>query len=244
MSVKVDLDQLAETLGDFAFGYLITVGDDFGAHTVAVVPRLVDGVLDIGSIGNSTRRNATQHPAVTVIWPPRDPGGYTLIVDGVAELSDDAMRVVPNRAVLHRPAKPGSPASATGCLHDCVPLDTPSGVGTTRVMADLAVADISAARSFYTDFLGLSSEEFNMGWVARYTSPATGASIQLVTRDASAPENPVTSVCVNDIEGAYAEAQRRGYEIVHPLTTEPWGVTRFFVRAPDGNVHNIVDHRD
>lgn len=33
-------------------------------------------------------------------------------------------------------------------------------------------------------------------------------------------------------------AQRRGYEIVHPLTTEPWGVRRFFVRAPDGNVMN------
>ena len=34
------------------------------------------------------------------------------------------------------------------------------------------------------------------------------------------------------------------YEIVHPLTTEPWGVRRFHVRAPDGNVVNIVAHRD
>jgi hypothetical protein len=31
---------------------------------------------------------------------------------------------------------------------------------------------------------------------------------------------------------------------VHPLTTEPWGVRRFFVRAPDGNVINIAYHRD
>ncbi len=43
---------------------------------------------------------------------------------------------------------------------------------------------------------------------------------------------------------AYAEAQRRGYEIVHPLTEEPWGVRRFFVRAPDGTVFNVVSHRD
>jgi catechol 2,3-dioxygenase-like lactoylglutathione lyase family enzyme len=35
-------------------------------------------------------------------------------------------------------------------------------------------------------------------------------------------------------------ARRLGYEIVHPLTDEPWGVRRFFVRAPDGNVLNIV----
>jgi catechol 2,3-dioxygenase-like lactoylglutathione lyase family enzyme len=31
---------------------------------------------------------------------------------------------------------------------------------------------------------------------------------------------------------------------VHPPTTEPWGVRRFFVRDPDGNVVNIVQHRD
>ena len=34
MSVRVDLDQLAGTLDDFTFAYLITVGDDFHAHTV------------------------------------------------------------------------------------------------------------------------------------------------------------------------------------------------------------------
>ena len=37
---------------------------------------------------------------------------------------------------------------------------------------------------------------------------------------------------------------RLGYEIVHPLTTESWGVRRFFVRAPDGNVFNVVQHRE
>jgi len=31
---------------------------------------------------------------------------------------------------------------------------------------------------------------------------------------------------------------------VHPITTEKWGVRRFFVRSPDGNVFNIVNHRD
>jgi predicted enzyme related to lactoylglutathione lyase len=112
------------------------------------------------------------------------------------------------------------------------------------VIADIHVDDIASAKSFYADYLGLSVEEFDMGWVARYTSPATGANIQLVTRDASAPENPVVSVKVDDVEAALEEARRCGYEIVHPLTTEPWGVRRFFVRAPDGNVVNIVQHRD
>ena len=111
-----------------------------------------------------------------------------------------------------------------------------------RIIADLRVPDLEAAKGFYTGFLGLSSEEFNLGWVARFTAPDTGANVQLVTRDASAPEDPVISVLTDDVEGAHAEAVALGYEIVHPLTTEPWGPRRFFVRAPDGTVINIVGH--
>jgi predicted enzyme related to lactoylglutathione lyase len=113
-----------------------------------------------------------------------------------------------------------------------------------RIIVDLPVADIDSARDFYSGFLGLDVEEFNMGWVARYTSPETGAQIQLVTGDARAPENPAASVQVDDVDEAYEDAQRRGFDIVYPITTEPWGVRRFFVRAPDGNVLNIVRHRD
>lgn len=112
-----------------------------------------------------------------------------------------------------------------------------------QIIADLHVPDLDAARSFYADFLGLGTEEFNLGWVARHTSPESGAHLQLVTRDASAPEDPVVSVKIDDVDEAYAEACRRGYEIVPPLTDEPWGVRRFFVRSPDGNVLNVVQHR-
>ena len=116
----------------------------------------------------------------------------------------------------------------------------PSGV-----IANLTVPDIDEARGFYADFLGLSVEEFNLGWVARLRSPDGRAAVQLVTRDATSAQDSVISVHVGDgIEEAYAEAQRRGFEIVHPLTTEPWGLRRFLVRAPDGNVINVNSHRD
>lgn len=115
----------------------------------------------------------------------------------------------------------------------------------TSVIANLRVADIASARSFYADYLGLSVEGINMEWVTRFTSPDTGAHVQLLTRDATAPADPVASIRVDDVEAALEDAQQRGYEIVHPLTTEPWGVRRFFVRAPDGNVFNIAqNHRD
>ena len=115
----------------------------------------------------------------------------------------------------------------------------------TGIVANLPVADIAAARDFYTDFLGLSVEGFNLGWVANYRSPSGGATVQLVTRDATAPIDSVISVHVgSEVDEAYAEAKRRGYEIVHPITEEVWGVRRFFVRAPDGNVINVVSHTD
>ena len=115
----------------------------------------------------------------------------------------------------------------------------------TGINANLPVPDIAAARDFYTDYLGLSVEEFNLGWVARYREPSGKASVQLVTRDATAPQDSVISVHVgSSVDEAYAEAKRRGYEIVHPLTQEPWGVRRFFVRAPDGSVINMVSHTD
>ena len=115
----------------------------------------------------------------------------------------------------------------------------------TGVIANLPVADIASARDFYTDYLGLSVEGFDLGWVARFESPDGGARVQLVTRDASAAEDSAISVTVgDDVDEAYAEAQRRGYEIVHPLTDEPWGIRRFFVRAPDGTVINVAGHRE
>jgi catechol 2,3-dioxygenase-like lactoylglutathione lyase family enzyme len=115
---------------------------------------------------------------------------------------------------------------------------------TKRIITDLQVSDLVTARDFYTEYLGLSLEEFNLGWVARYTSPDTGAMVQLLTADATAQVRPAISIHTDDVEGAYREAVERGYEIVHPLTVEAWGVHRFFVRAPDGTVVNIVGHPD
>lgn len=122
MSVKVDLDKLAETLVDFPFGYLITVGDDFRAHTVAVTPVFEDGAFVIGPLGGTTRRNAGAHGAVTVLWPPREPTGYSLIVDGTAEVTEAGVRLTPSRAVLHRSAIEPGAGTDPGGLHDCVPL--------------------------------------------------------------------------------------------------------------------------
>ena len=67
---------------------------------------------------------STAHSDVTLVWPPAQRGGYTLIVDGKGQPAeaDSALQVVPGRAVLHRKAAPGA-ATKPGCKDDCVPLE-------------------------------------------------------------------------------------------------------------------------
>lgn len=113
-----------------------------------------------------------------------------------------------------------------------------------RVTTDLTVPDIEEAKGFYADYMGLEWEDMGLDWVTRFVVPGSGEHLQLVSRDVTAPENPTLTVKVDDVDDAHAEARRRGYEIVHPLTTEPWGIRRFFVRAPDGTVLNIAQHRE
>ena len=124
MSVKVDLNQLTDALTDYTFAYLVTVDNGYKAHTVAVDPVFAGGVINVGPVGGSTRRNVTAHSDVTLVWPPARRGDYTLIVDGKGQPAeaDSPLQIVPSRAVLHRKAAPGA-ATKPGCKDDCVPLE-------------------------------------------------------------------------------------------------------------------------
>jgi hypothetical protein len=130
---KVDFKRLAAALDDYRFAYLVTVDDEYRVHTVTVEPELRERVMDVGLIGGRTRKNVESRSSVTLLWPPSEPAGYSLIVDGRAEVAaapdstDDtaALRVVPTRALLHRNADPKTPGSAKGCLHDCVVFSEP-----------------------------------------------------------------------------------------------------------------------
>jgi catechol 2,3-dioxygenase-like lactoylglutathione lyase family enzyme len=111
-----------------------------------------------------------------------------------------------------------------------------------RVMPVFPAEDPAASREFYADVLGLEVV-MDHGWIVTFAAPENpAAQISVMREDATAPVRPDTSVEVDDVDAAHAAAQRRGCEIVHPLTDEPWGVRRFFVRDPNGKVLNILSH--
>ncbi len=81
------------------------------------------------------------------------------------------------------------------------------------------------------------------GWIVTLADPGgSGAQLSLMTHDETAPVIPDASVHVDDVDACHAAAVESGAEIVHPLTDEPWGVRRFFVRDPDGHVINVLSH--
>ena len=129
MSVPVPLPRLraaVEQRGTSA--YLLTVSDDASPHAVHV-PLHWDGDVLVADVGRRSAANATARPTVSLLFPVRADGDYSLIVDGTAAVvSRDGgqhVRVTPTRAVLHRAAV--VPDLAASCAADCVPIlpDTP-----------------------------------------------------------------------------------------------------------------------
>jgi uncharacterized glyoxalase superfamily protein PhnB len=44
------------------------------------------------------------------------------------------------------------------------------------------------------------------------------------------------------VDAVHAKAVELDLPIVYPLTNEPWGVRRFFVKDPNGLIINVLSH--
>jgi catechol 2,3-dioxygenase-like lactoylglutathione lyase family enzyme len=110
------------------------------------------------------------------------------------------------------------------------------------VVPTLHVPDIHANRAFYSAFLGMDMVMV-MDWIVTFAS-ATCPNVQVsvITNDATAPMVADITVEVDDVDHLHTMAIVKGFDIVYPLTDEPWGARRFFVRDPNGKIVNIVSH--
>lgn len=124
MSIPVSLDGLraaSEERG--ACAYLLTTTDDGRPHAVHVPVRWEGDVLAV-EVGKRSTANAAARPSVSLLFPVRKDGDYSLIVDGTAAVASrgngQRLLITPTRAVLHRAASAPDPTSP--CDADCVPL--------------------------------------------------------------------------------------------------------------------------
>jgi catechol 2,3-dioxygenase-like lactoylglutathione lyase family enzyme len=115
-------------------------------------------------------------------------------------------------------------------------------VSIRRVVPDLQSERFNESRNFYVGLLGFEVG-MQMDWVMTFVSPTNPtAQVTLLRQDASAAVQPEVSIEVDDVDAIHTEADRRGIEIVHPLSDEPWGVRRFFARDPNGVVVEVLSH--
>ncbi|MFG2754029.1 VOC family protein [Streptomyces xanthophaeus] len=110
-----------------------------------------------------------------------------------------------------------------------------------RVVPNVRSEAAQESREFY-GLLGFE-EVMDLGWIMTLASPsAPGAQISFMTADRTAPVNPDMSIEVDDVDAAHEAMRAQGAEIVHPLQDEEWGVRRFMVRDPNGQVVNVLAH--
>jgi hypothetical protein len=136
MSIAVAIDELANTLAKFPFVYLLTVGEKPRPHISAQSATMNGGTVVLADTGRGSRERIAVNELVTLLAPPYEPGGYSLIIDGTAVADGDRVLVTPTWAVLHRPAATQAPTTDGSCAQDCVEVPTNSAPGVLQVLEE------------------------------------------------------------------------------------------------------------
>lgn len=112
-----------------------------------------------------------------------------------------------------------------------------------RVVPNIQTEHVEKTKQFFHDFLGMDIG-MDMGWIITLVSANTPtAQVSILQKQEEGDDMPVSlSIEVDDVDAAHALATDRGYNIIYPLTDEPWGVRRFHVLDPNGLTINIMSH--
>lgn len=111
-----------------------------------------------------------------------------------------------------------------------------------RIVANIQASDITPARRFYQDILGLDVI-MDHGWIATFGA-ARPMNVQLSIANEGGSGTPVPdlSIEVDDLDSAFEAMSAAGFPIEYGPADEPWGVRRFYVRDPFGKLVNILIH--
>jgi len=111
-----------------------------------------------------------------------------------------------------------------------------------RIVSNIATTDIASLSAFYSDLFGLKVV-MDHGWIVTLAGPDQApVQISFASQGGQGTPVPDLSIEVEDVDATYAGALALGHEITYPLTDEPWGLRRFFLRDPAGRLLNILSH--
>jgi len=112
-----------------------------------------------------------------------------------------------------------------------------------RIVANLASAHPAEVARFYRELFDLESV-MDHGWLLTLASgEQAAAQMSLASEGGSGAPVPDLSIEVDNLDQVHERALAAGCAIVYPLTREPWGVRRFFLRDSLGTLVNVLEHR-
>ena len=115
-----------------------------------------------------------------------------------------------------------------------------------RILPNIYSDDLEKSKAFYQGFLNMDII-MDQGWVITFASgknPLAQVNIlENQKKETLHNERIFLSVEVSDVNKMHQKAKALQLEIVYPITDEPWGVRRFFVKDPNGATINLVAHR-
>jgi len=111
-----------------------------------------------------------------------------------------------------------------------------------RIITNIADADVSKARRFYGDVLGLEIV-MDQGWIVTFAAQSKMTpQISVASEGGAGTPVPDLSIEVDDLDEALRRVQAAGIAIEYGPVIEAWGVRRFYVRDPFGRLVNILAH--
>lgn len=112
----------------------------------------------------------------------------------------------------------------------------------TKIVANMSVDSTEQARAFYQNVLGLDLL-MDLGWICTFGAPQPmPLQISIAEEGGSGTPVPAISVEVDDLDFVLEKINSNNIDIEYGPVTEPWGVKRFYVRDPCGNLINILQH--
>ncbi|MBB2749481.1 UNVERIFIED_ORG: catechol 2,3-dioxygenase-like lactoylglutathione lyase family enzyme [Rhizobium aethiopicum] len=113
-----------------------------------------------------------------------------------------------------------------------------------RIVANIEAPDITPARRFYQDILGLDVI-MDHGWITTFgTERPMNVQLSIAREGGSGTPVPDLSIEVDDLDTAFEAMSAAGFPIEYGPADEPWGVRRFYVRDPLGKLVNILVHKN
>jgi catechol 2,3-dioxygenase-like lactoylglutathione lyase family enzyme len=112
-----------------------------------------------------------------------------------------------------------------------------------RVVANISADDTGSAKAFYGGVLDMTMA-MDLGWIVTFVAKAAAAppQVSIATEGGAGTAVPDISIEVDNLDEVHRRAVAGGFDVEYGPVTEPWGITRFYVRDPFGRLVNILTH--